>query len=259
VIAAPVFTEKIAFAFVVSVLKTPINSVEKLWLLYSELPVNPTDEQRRLFADVTLCLGNDGKLWPFSGDIWRASEQTRSLLTNSGLLFVSLEAQKLYARLLENLVVEMKGAELVEWLAKLKLPDAGISSSALPAIFESLDHLTDLIRFIDDDLQRTNRDVLKKLPIIYTEDGFLCTAESSVYFHNDAAERSDLQTLGLQFVHPDWAAKEEIREVYGRAGVNNLAPHHVIQALKDRSLAQAELSQPELIQQLLKILVSISF
>ena len=166
----------------------------------------------------------DGKLWPFSGDIWRASEPTRSLLTNSGLLFVSLEAQKLYARLLENLVVEMKGAELVEWLAKLKLPDAGISSSALPVIFESLDHLTDLIRFIDDDLQRTNRDVLKKLPIIYTEDGFLCTAESSVYFHNDAAERSDLQTLGLRFVHAGWAAKEEIREVYGRAGVNNLAP-----------------------------------
>ena len=230
-----------------------INSVEKLWLLYSELPVNPTDEQRRLFADATLCLGDDGKLWPFSGDIWRASEPTRSLLTNSGLLFVSLEAQKLYTRLLENLVVEMRGAELVEWLAKLKLPDMGISSSALPVIFESLDHLTDLIRFIDDDLQRTNRDILKKLPIIYTEDGILCTAESSVYFHNDAAERSDLQTLGLRFVHSEWAAKEEIREVYGRAGINNLAPRHVIQALKDRPLTQAELSQPELIQQLLKI------
>jgi hypothetical protein len=230
-----------------------INSVEKLWLLYSELPVNPTDEQLRLFADATLCLGEDGKLWPFSGDIWRASEQTRSLLTYSGLLFVSLDAQKLYAQLLENLVAEMRGAELVEWLAKLKLPDTGISSSALPVIFESLDHLTDLISFIDDDLQRTNRDILKKLPIIYTEDGFLCTAESSVYFHNDAAECSDLQTLGLRFVHAGWAAKEEIREVYGRAGVHNLAPRHVIQALKDRPLTQANLSQPELIQQLLKI------
>lgn len=230
-----------------------INSVEKLWLLYSELPVNPTDEQRRLFADATLCLGEDGKLWPFSGDIWRASEPTRSLLTNSGLLFVSLEAQKQYARLLENLVVEMRGAELVEWLAKQKWPDSPISSSTLPTIFDSLDHLMNLIKFIDDDLLRTNRDTLKKLPIIYTEDGFLCGAECGVCFHIDAAERSDLQPLGLQFVHPEWSAKEEIREVYGRAGVDNLAPRHVIQALQDRPLAQAKLLQPELIQLLQKI------
>jgi len=230
-----------------------INSVEKLWLLYSELPVNPIDEQRRLFADAALCLGEDGKLWPFSSYIWRASESTRSLLTNSGLLFVSLEAQKQYAKLFENMVVEMKGTELVEWLARQKWPDVAISASTPPVLLESLDHLFDLIKFIDDDLQRTSRDLLKKLPIIYTEDGCLCTAESGVYFHNDAAECAALQPLGLRFVHAEWAAKEEIREVYGRAGVSNLAPRHVIKALKDRPLAYANLSQPELVQQLLKI------
>lgn len=230
-----------------------INSVEKLLLLYSELPINPTDDQRRLISNVALCLGDDGKLWSFSGDIWRGSMQTRSLLTNSSLLFVSLDIQKQHARLLENLVVEMRGAELVEWLAKQKWPDSPISSSTLPTIFDSLDHLMNLIKFIDDDLQRTNRDTLKMLPIIYTEDGFLCGAECGVCFHNDVAERSDLQPLGLQFVHPEWSAKEEIREVYGRAGVDNLAPRHVIQALKDRPLSQAKLLQPELIQLLQKI------
>ncbi|MEI7847621.1 MAG: hypothetical protein WCK35_17595 [Chloroflexota bacterium] len=230
-----------------------INSAEKLGLLYSELPNNPPDEQRKLFVDVAICLGADDKLWPFSADIWRASEQTRSLLSNTNLLFVSLEVQKQYPKLFENLLVELQGAELVEWLAKQQWPDTAIDLPNLPTIFENLDHLIELIEFIYTDLQRTSRDLLRKLPIVYTEDGFLCTAESKVYFHKDAAERSDLQPFGLQFVHPDWVAKEVTRTVYERSEIRDLAPRNLIQLLREHPLTQSNLSHTELCQQLLKI------
>jgi hypothetical protein len=230
-----------------------INSADKLWLLYSELPVNPTDEQRRLFADVALCLGEDGKLWPFSGDIWRASEKTRFLCSDTGLLFVSLEAQKQFSRLFENLVGELRGSELIEWLSKQPWPDVPINLSKIPALLESLDHVTELIDFFYADLQRIKRDQLKRLPIIYSEDGFLYTAEARIFFHRDAAERADLQLFSLHFVHPDWAVQEKIRAIYERAGIVDLTPRNLIQALQEQPLNTNELSHDELIEKLLKI------
>jgi len=229
-----------------------VNSVEKLWLLYSELTSTSTDDQRS-FADVAICLGADGKLRPFSADIWRASEGTRSLCSNSGLLFVSLEVQKQFSRLLENLVPELRGSEFVEWLSRQPWSDGPISLANIPALLESLDHVAELIEFFYTDLQRINRDLLKKLPIIYSEDGCLYTAEARVFFHRDAAERSDLQPFGLQFVHQNWAIQEKIRVIYERAGIEDLTPRNLIQALREHPLNSHDLPHAELVEKLLKI------
>lgn len=48
-----------------------INSFEKLRVLYIELPNTPTEEHRIILENISLCLGDDGKLWPFSAGILR--------------------------------------------------------------------------------------------------------------------------------------------------------------------------------------------
>jgi hypothetical protein len=182
--------------------------------------------------------------------IWRATEETRSLLNNNGLLFIPLEVQKQFTKLFESMVPEMRGAELVEWLGKQKWPQLPILLSNIPPVLENIDHISDLLKYIYEDLQRTNREILKKLPIIYTEDCELCSAESNIYFHRDAADRSELRLFGLRFVHPDWSSYEEIRAVYERAGIRDLVPRNLIQSLRESPLTHAKLSNEELANQL---------
>ncbi len=230
-----------------------INSREKLNKLYSELPQNPSDEQRNLIAGTPLCLDESGILWKFSDQIWRASEQTRNLLSDSDLHFVSKDIQKNYSRLLENLIVEFKGAQLVKWLCGLELPEEIIPISKMPGVFKNPEHLSKLLGYLYEDIQNINSELLKKLPVIYTESGYLCTAESAVYFHKDKVERAELVNLGLQFIHPDWDAKKKLREVYICAGVEELAPKHVICALSENPIDPTGQDHECLVQRLLKL------
>jgi len=227
-----------------------IHSIEKLESLYSELPPNPSREDRQFLTDANICLGIDGKLWPFSADIWCASEETRKLLAGTDLLFVPAWVQEKYG-LFEAMLGELRGAEFVEWLARRPWPDTPIPSYRMPVALRDLDHLADLVDFIYADLQRLDRALLANLPIIYTEDSFLCKAVDEVYFHTDAGERSRLQALGLRFVDPAWAQGEAARAVYTKAGVSDLMPRHVIRSLGETTLSTTDSDRAGLVERLL--------
>lgn len=227
-----------------------VNSREKLQRLYSALPSSPTSEQQMVLKKTPLCLAEGETLWPFGDGIWQADEDTRQLLSDTGIRFIDAEIQAQFPKLLDSLVRKLRGADLVNWLDRQSWSTAPFSLATAPPIIGDADHLARLLHFIHDDLRNVNAQILTRLPLVRTENDQLCCA-AGVYLHGDAEERATLRNFGLAFVHPDWAGDESIRLVYRGAGVEELRPRHVIAAIQAHPLDQSKLSHEGIVKRLL--------
>ncbi|RMD66220.1 hypothetical protein D6833_01750, partial [Candidatus Parcubacteria bacterium] len=267
-----------------------INHREKLEILYGEIS-GPVSENIPDLVSIPLCLAEDQTLWPFN-EIWRANQATRRLLAGMGIRFVDIQMQQKYSSWLVKLVVEFRGAALVEWLAQQEWPNREpmkiqsgiamgrqlkqigdrlgvrnwllprraerqeaidpISLAEAPSFIQDTRHLAEILRFIEQDITNVDTTTLSQLPLARTDDDYL-VLPAELYRHDDPEEREFFKKLGLRFVHPDWVKETEIWHVYQRAGVTRLEPRQVIKVLPEAITRWKNLPTEELIENLLTL------
>ncbi len=234
-----------------------INSRQKLYTLYDELPSPPNDHLRRELSGLALCLADGETLWP-ACEVWLADETARRLMANHRIHFLDAEVQNLYLRLFEGPVQWFRGAQLVNWLGRLNWPRKPFPLSSAPFFAGDAQRLREALHFIYQDLDSVDEGELADLPLVYGEDGLMYRAAHPVYIHDedDLEERKWLGALGLRFVHPEWARDMKVRDVYETAGVERLKPEHVINLLEELGSVPAEwkkLGHDRLVSNLLKV------